>query len=161
MSEKREGIDPMREARTLGLRIVERMNAEKGATRKDILHEHMVIRGTLSGETVGVSLAAGEKYREDGNEHDENGERNRRRKACMFDICTQLEKRGTPLPEDLQIVLAVVMEHVAGNWNDYDGDEEGIALGTVEFNALEKVVTIRFESFGENVGKNVIRLALT
>ena len=160
MAERREGLDPTREARALGARIAERMNNEKSATREDARAE-LLLRDPAHGEVLGVSQATAEARRGDEHVELEKHERNAWRENCLSAICARLEERGTPLSEHLQMVLAVVMERVPGEWNQYDGDPEGVDLGKIEFDTASQTITIRFESWGEMIGKHIIRLALT
>ncbi len=141
---------------------MERINNKGGATREDALRDYDIRVGpAVSGETLGVSLAAAEKYRDDGNEELERHNEREASAKCLVAICTRLQERGTPLPPNLQTTLEVIMERAAGQWNQYDGDFEGVELGTTEFDTVTKTITLRFECFGSMVGKHIIRLALT
>lgn len=168
---EREGHDPIREARKLGARIAECMNNEKGAKRKDAFRDRDNVVGPHFGAEVGASLAASEKYRDDGNEEFERHEGKENREKCLAAIVKKLAKRGTPIPPDLQEVLKVVMERVAGQWDQYYyKDKEGeeydeydgeVRLGKVTFDTLSKAITINFEFYGQTVGEQAFRLALT
>lgn len=158
---EREKHDPVREARKLGARIAERINNEKGAKRKDALRDRDNLVGPHFGAEVGASLAVSEKYRDDGNQELERHNEREARTKCLAAICTKLQERGTPLPPNLQTTLEVIMERVAGQWNQYDGDFEGVDLGTTEFNTVTKTITIRFKCYGSLVREHIIRLALT
>lgn len=169
---EQENHDPVREAREVGARIAERINNKKGAERKDAFRDYDIRVGpSVSGETLGVSQAAGEKHRNDGNEELERHEGKENREKCLVAIVKKLAERGTPIPPDLQEVLKVVMERVAGQWDQYYyKDKEGeeydeydgeVRLGKVTFDTLSKAITINFECFGQIVGEQAFRLALT
>ncbi len=161
-SEERERRDPTREARELGARIAERINNEKEAIREDTFRDYDIRVGPgVSGEAIGVSLAAAEQFRDDGSLELEKHEGKEARTKCLIAICAKLRERGTPLPPNLQTILEVIMARVPGQWNQYDGDFEGVDLGKTEFDTATKTITIRFECFGSMVGKHIIRLALT
>lgn len=168
---EREAHDPVREARELGARIAERINNEKGATRTDAFRDRDNLVGPHFGAEVGASLAVSEKYRDDGNEELERHEGKENRKGCLAAILKKLTRQGTPIPPDLQEVLRVVMERVPGQWDQYYyKDQEGeeydeydgeVRLGKVTFDTLNKAITINFEFFGQTVGEQAFRLALT
>lgn len=103
-SEERERHDPTEEAQKLGARIAERINNEKEATRKNALRDYDIRVGpVVSGETIGVSLAAAEKFCDDGNLELEKHEEKEARTKCLTAICTKLQERRMFLPQGQRI----------------------------------------------------------
>ncbi len=161
MPEEREGHDPIREAQEIGAVLANQRNVELAATRSEATREALE-KGTTTPEIIAASAAVAEAKRDAEPTANERSEKEKgRRKACLSTIREKLKARETPLDDATTSILSIIMEQTPGEWNEYDGDPEGVDLGKVEFDPSTQTITIRFESYEQMIGKRVITLART
>lgn len=159
MPEQREGYDPLREAREIGVALADQINAELAAARSEATKKALE-KGTTTPEIVAASAAIPEAKRDTEPVANERSEKEKgRRKACLAAIREKLKARETPLDDATASILSIIMEQTPGEWNEYDGDPEGVDLGRIDFDPSTQTITIRFESYEQMVAKRVITLA--
>lgn len=157
---EREGHDPEREGQEIGDKVAAEIDAQSAADRAQRT-EYALGTGAATPEKLQISREIAERTRNDEHVDTENQERAAWRKRCFDAIIVKLEQQGIKLPDATKIILAEVMEKTQGEWNQYNGDPEGVDLGRIDFDSSTQTITIRFESYEQMIGKRIITLTHT
>lgn len=156
---EREGRDPMREAQELGAALADKINADLAATREEAIKQALE-KGATTPEIITTGIAAADAKRDTEPVASERLEKEEgRRRACLKAIREKLKAQETPIDDATASILSVIMEKASGEWNEYDGDPEGVDLGRIDFDPSTQTITISFKSDGYPVGKRVLTLS--
>lgn len=155
---ERENNDPKREAQKIGTTLAHQINANLATLRGEATRQALE-KGTTTPEIIVTSATVAEAKRDEERVTDERLEKEKgRRRACLSAIREKLKARGTPIDDTTASILSIVMEKTPGEWNEYDGDPDGVDLGKIDFDPTTQTITIRFEAYGYELGKRIITL---